>query len=291
MQESLIGEIASLGAALSWAIGVCIYRAWGDNIPSFTLNLLKNFVAIVLLGLTLAVLRPDWPTDRQALAQLALSGIVGVALGDSASLAALRRLGAQVSTIGLCLGPPVATVAAFFMMGETLDNWEILGVTVTLAGVLGSVYHGSRGGGREVGLGVVFLVISGLCQGLGSVLGRQGMQAVEPFTGTLVRLIAANVALIGYLAVGRRGDLRNHFTGKKQFLALAGGATIGTYLGLILMSIGLKYTKAGVGTAIMSTFPIWVIPIAVYFLGEKTDRRRVAFTVLAAAGVVILVLK
>ena len=65
---------------------------------------------------------------------------------------------------------------------------------------------------------------------------------------------------------------------------------MGTYLGLMLMSLGTKYTKAGVGAALSSTYPIWVIPMARVLIGERSNWRSLVFTVFAVLGIVVMVL-
>ena len=72
------------------------------------------------------------------------------------------------------------------------------------------------------------------------------------------------------------------------FLLLA--AVTGAYVGLVLMSLGLKYSKAGVATAILGTYPIWVVPVAHFYLGEKTRPQTTIWIVLASLGICFLVL-
>ena len=73
-----------------------------------------------------------------------------------------------------------------------------------------------------------------------------------------------------------------------MILALA--SFFGTFIGLLLMSIGAKYAKAGISSALTSTFPLWIIPISVLIAGESVNLRKSILTVFAVAGVGIMML-
>jgi drug/metabolite transporter (DMT)-like permease len=73
-------------------------------------------------------------------------------------------------------------------------------------------------------------------------------------------------------------------------LALGAAALVGSCIGLVFYSVGMKYAKAGVATSISATYPIWVIPIAAIFLKETVNWRAAAFTVVAVAGIALMFL-
>src|SRR5262249_12596129 len=94
----LAGEIASLSAALIWSGSMSTFSVFGRSIPARSINLFKNLIAVSCLALAALILRPPVPDDPEAMALLALSGILGLSIGDTALFSALQRLGAQATS-------------------------------------------------------------------------------------------------------------------------------------------------------------------------------------------------
>jgi drug/metabolite transporter (DMT)-like permease len=300
----LAGELASLAAALIWSCSMSLFTVYGRSIPAHTLNLFKNLVAIGCLVLAALALRPPRPEDPGAYAMLAASGIVGLSLGDTALFAALKRLGAQITSASQCLAPPLTALIAVLFLGESLSGRELTGLLLTTGAVATLIYFGQRGDAplagvprRTMAAGLAFALLSALCQATGLVLSRVAMQNVHVVYGTMMRIAPAIVVLTAMtftakspVALRRAAGEGSRFGGRRQVLLLTLAAFAGTFLGLILMSIGAKYAKAGITAALTSTYPIWIIPIARYVLKEKVSWQSSVCTVIAVAGIALMVL-
>jgi drug/metabolite transporter (DMT)-like permease len=107
----------------------------------------------------------------------------------------------------------------------------------------------------------------------------------------MMRMVPAIVLLIAMSSLRRaRGGEPSTKPTRPQMLALGAAALVGSCIGLVFYSVGMKYAKAGVATSISATYPIWVIPIAAIFLKETVNWRAAAFTVVAVAGIALLFL-
>ena len=62
---------------------------------------------------------------------------------------------------------------------------------------------------------------------------------------------------------------------------------IGTFLGIWLQQISLKYTAAGVAQTLFATSPLFVIPIVI-FTGERVSLRAILGAMLSLVGVGLL---
>ena len=286
----LAGELASLAAAFTWAGAVTVYRHWGREISSPTLNLFKCFVAFICLAVTLAIVRPSPPADGSAVLGLMLSGVVGLAIGDTAFFSALRRLGAQATSCGWCLSPLFTVGFAMVYLGETLSAAKVAGVLTTTAGVAGVMYFGAQRDTPMASLsrkalaeGIVYVLISAIAQAFGLVIARHAFQRTGVIWGTFLRMTPA----LGILALARRFNERRSdgLRSRRHVIALASAAFFGTFIGLLLLSTGTKYAKAGLVATLTSTFPLWVIPIARLFLKEPTTWPCILSTILAVAGI------
>lgn len=292
----LAGEAAALGAALIWSGAMGVYAKYSADVPASTLNFFKGLIAIICLLAVTLLTAPRWAEDPWALGLLAGSGVIGIALGDTAMFAALNRLGAQITSSCQCLAPPIAAIIAMWILGETLTLREALGMLVTAAGVAGIILMSRRQGAQlaevpklTVVLGVGLALLAALCQGAGIVMSRQALQSVDVIYGTLAR-IAPALLVLGILMLwsGKTEQLRTLVKDPRRATMLALASFAGTCIGLILMSAGVKYAKAGIAAALNSTCPIWIIPIAHFVLKERVTWPTAACTCVAVAGIVMM---
>ena len=114
-----LGEMLSVGAALLWAGSVILFRKSGRSYPPLALNFFKNIVAAVLLLLTLLAVRQDLFRQAPLLdyALLALSGVLGIALGDTLFFKSLNIVGAGLSQIASLSYSPFVILFTFVFLG------------------------------------------------------------------------------------------------------------------------------------------------------------------------------
>ncbi|MEL7239259.1 MAG: EamA family transporter, partial [Planctomycetota bacterium] len=65
------------------------------------------------------------------------------------------------------------------------------------------------------------------------------------------------------------------------------GVLLGTYGGIWMQQAAFANAKAGPAQTMLSTTPIWILPLA-FFAGERVTWRAVAGSVIAVAGVAML---
>ncbi|MHC4933256.1 MAG: DMT family transporter [Planctomycetota bacterium] len=224
---------------------------------------------------------------------LMLSGLVGLALGDTLLFLALAHLGAHRAALFGTLGPALTAAGGWLFLGETLTAFQLLGIFLAATGVGMVVYF--RGGlepeRRATGRGVLYGVLSAACQAGGVLLAKRGLHEMDALTGTTLR-VAAATALLAFVALLRRDlmpDLRRLF--KPGPLArLLPAAFCGTFLALWLMQTGIKHTDSAVASALHSTTPLFTLPIALVFLRERFGALAVFGSLMAVAGVVVLLI-
>jgi drug/metabolite transporter (DMT)-like permease len=294
LSGQLLGEAASLAAAIIWACSLSLYSRYGRRVPSAGLNLYKNFVALTCLTITGLVMGFHLPEDGLRIGAFALSGLIGLALGDTLFFHGIKTIGVQRSSVIQCLAPPLAAVISWFAFHEALSQWEWLGLLVTTGALAWLIALKDQGPADAVELnwsGVAAALGAAVCQALAVIILRQSLQGVDVITGTLLRVLPALLVLsvMSYMRAGWE-PLKLVFSPPRNGLILSGAAFMGTFLGLLLMSTGAKYAKAGVTTAISSTYPVWILPIAHFLLGERVSWKSVALTLLAVAGIAIMMI-
>lgn len=288
-----VGELASLSAALIWAGSICAHRHFGRGLPPDTFNLFKYLISLTCLIVSVLIFGFHLPKDIHTIGLLLASGIVGLAVGDNAFFAALQRLGAQSASAVQCLAPPFAAILAAVFLGERLSMYQEIGIGLTVFSVASAIYFGRNAQSVlpslprcTLILGFILAVIAAAATAAGVVLTREALQHSEVLSGTMIRIFPALcIVLISGMLRGGGGQLKGLFSDRRRVIGLGIASFYGAFVGLLLMAVGAKYAKAGVSTTLLSTYPIWIIPVARFFLNEKVNPVSAYFVVTAVIGV------
>jgi drug/metabolite transporter (DMT)-like permease len=289
------GELAGLSTAFLWAMSSVVYARMGERIPPLELNLLKGAIAIGFLSLTLLLQGQFLPAlDAPALGMLSLSGAIGIALGDTAYFAGLNSIGPRRTLLVETLAPPMAALLAAVFLGEQLGSGAWIGILLTVLGVAWVIGERVSETGDKTGqwqAGVRWALLAGLAQAGGAVLSRAALAQtdIEPVWGALVRLSAGVLALLlwGWLMRKPLDGLLKPLQSRRVLGAIVVTAFASTYLGIWLCQISLKFAPAGIAQTLISTSPLFVLPLAVW-AGDRVSLRAILGVLVALAGVGIL---
>jgi drug/metabolite transporter (DMT)-like permease len=288
------GEIAALFASFSWAIGSLVFSR--VKAPPAALNLFKNVLAalLFLVSLTILTLARGVPLPRptaSSLAWLALSSLIGLVIGDTLYFRSLQALGPRRALVLTTLAPTLATALAWWTFGETLPATALLGIAATLLGVAWVVRVREGGGEGETpeASGVACGILGAFCQALGAVCSKLGMSELDPLEASFVRLVfAAGLGLLAALAARRLRAWTEALFAPGVPLRLTAASACGTYLGIWLSLAAFKHSRLAVATTLTSLSPVFVIPLAWLFLGQRTSLAGILGAALAVTGVAIL---
>jgi drug/metabolite transporter (DMT)-like permease len=293
-----IGELAALGTAVCWAISALSFEESGRRIGSLAVNLLRLIFAAVFLcaanwvgrGLLL-------PTDASAHAWtwLAISGLVGFTFGDMCLFRAFVVLGARLSVLIMSLVPPVTALAGWVILGEIVGPLDVLGIALTMAGVLVAVRERAPvapgGPPRQMRRGVLLALGGVLGQAGGLVLSKYGMGSYSALAATQIRVMFGLGGFV--MVVFLIGWWPRVWAARKSAAGLghtALGALMGPVIGVSLSLFAIQHTTTGVAASIMATTPILIIPLAVVTRRERVTGAGMAGALMAMAGVILLFL-
>ena len=290
--------MAALGAAMTWAVASMLFERYGRSVGGLGLNLIKCVIAAGMMLPTLVILEGRlWPTtmDAATTGWLALSGIIGLSIGDTLWFGCLLRLGTRRALLLFTLAPPMTAFLATVVLGEPFSPMMLVGMCTTLAGVGWVIRERTTplGGGVDVGVdrvGVLLGCGAAVCQAVGSVMTKFAGPGESALSVSLVRLVAGCVGLI--LVIGLSGKLTRAFESFKDrsaALGLTAATFLGTYLGIWLMNTGFLHTYVGVASTLNATSPIFALPLA-FAVGEELSARSVIGAFIAVGGVAMLFL-
>ncbi len=293
-----LGEASCLLAALMWAVAVTLFRPAIERYDPWTVNLGRSAIAVLLLGATTVALGEVGAllaAPRAALGIVAVSGIVGLALGDTALFAAVRRIGVHRTLLFQTLGPVFAAALAIGFYGEGASLGRLAGVAVILAGVALVVAsdrsRSAADAGRSDLPGYALAALAALGQGAGVVLAKDGLDEMPLVAASFLRLAAGALAMTVVVGLmGRLGAVAAALSRRRTLGQLAAPTLLGNYVSFLLLMAGVAMVPASVAAVLLSTSPVFSFFLDHFLAGTPITVRGLGGTILAVAGVAVLTL-
>ena len=294
-----LGEIAGIATSLFYALNSVFITRAGQQVGATVSNRTRVvFALLYLMIINLVFFGQILPfnADPQRWTWLSLSGFIGLALGDAFLFQSYLTIGPRLGNLLLSLYPIFGALEAWIFLGESLRAGQILGILVTLAGIVWVVFERGNGGEkmtRHMTVGVLYGVLSAVFQATGFVFSKQGMYGTySPFQGNAIRMLAAMFGLLIIAMfqrqVGRTVTTLRENPSAFRMLMLAG--FIGPVLGVSLSLYAVQNAEVGVASTLTSLAPIFMLPISHFVFKERLNWQAIAGTLLAMTGVAILFL-
>jgi drug/metabolite transporter (DMT)-like permease len=290
-----IHELAALGTATCWATTGILASDAIRALGAFHFNLIRQvFVTLLLAGIVLAsgtLAIPGW----QAVLVLAVSGVVGILLGDTLNFAAVGRLGPRRAGAVFALNAPMAAVLGWLVLGERLGWQAGLGIAVTVAGVALAIMGRPASGAHRLeqvwgglGMGVLFGLGAALGQAAGALMARPYMAGgLDPYVGSLIRVGASGLAM-GVLSALPWAPPRPQEVSGQVLVLTAATALIGLLLGMTLFLYALQGSQTGIIATLSATSPVIILPLLWLRTGQRPTALSWSGGVLAVLGVALI---
>lgn len=289
-----LGELFSLSCALAWAAAVILFKKSGESLAPFALNLIKNAFVLPLFLLTILLTQglqgPAIPAT--ALTWVLVSGFLGIAAGDTLYFRALNTLGASRIAAAQTLYSPFVILLSLAFLGERLRLLQFAGVAVVLGGIFLVTWSPARERVDAASLrrGVAWAVLSVFLMAIGVVIAKPLLERYDFLWVVTLRIVGGLGGMLAIALVRRQfGELRAAYARVRHWPAILIGGFIGTYLSMMLWLAGYKYTQASIAAVLNELAAVFILLLAALFLRERVGLRQWAGTLLALAGVVLVV--
>ena len=110
----LLGIIAALASAASWAFATVVFDRLGKVIPYAGITFMKGVFSIVLMLLIVIVVGDFKTVSMNDAVILVVSGIIGIAIGDTLFFRSLQDLGAKMQARECDFSPAQPSRNKFF---------------------------------------------------------------------------------------------------------------------------------------------------------------------------------
>ena len=226
---------------------------------------------------------------------MALSGVIGIGLGDTAYFAALNSLGARRTLLLETASPPMGALLALIFIGEQLQPLVWSGILLTILGIAWVISERNPVNNARVSqLGILWGVLGAIAKATGAVISRFALiqSDISPLESTLIRLLGGTLIVLCllFLPVPMRQSKARWQLSLRSLIVIALAATASTYLGIWLQQTSLKFAPTGIAQTFLATSPLFILPI-VALQGEKISWRAILGVMVSLAGIALMFIR
>lgn len=296
----MMGELAALGAAVSWTVSALLYgkalsgsKPISANIVRLTLTSAVLVLFIVVTGM-LGVLS-DLPMNVAFFA--GISGIIGLGLGDTLYMVSLKMIGVARAVPVTCTYPLFNLVWVAIFTGEPVTWSVVLGAVVIVLGIWLLSLQGEKGTFQYprnvLRKGLVVAIATALLWSVSIALMGLAVKETpnlgDAFAINTVRVLTVAVAFaISAPIVDRqRGFLKMR---KKTVATLVAGGIVALGLGWFLLTYSFIYTAESRAVPISSATPLFSTLAGIMLLHEKVNAESILGSIIIVAGIFIIFL-
>ena len=307
-----LGELIALSVAMMWTVSTLFAEKTISRMGSNSANVVRLVMAAVLLALILWVgAGSPYPVyaDGKVWAWLAGSAVIGYLFGDWCLFHCYETIGARLGQLFMTLAPPIAAIAGWFILGETLSWKSAFAMAVTLGGIAISIL--SKGEDRQVHLsiplkGVLLGLGASIGQGVGLVFSKVGMEhyaeilpadapaAMEtllPFASTLIRAVVGGACFLLLMSLRRQTRQLKAAVRDRKGMGYALIMTLlGPAIGVSLSLMAVRYTSAGIASTLMGLTPVFILAPYAFLYHQRIRARELLGVAVSMTGVALFFL-
>ena len=266
-------QLAALLAASCWACSSLIAAEPVRRLGGPRFCRIRMLWVCVMLG-AWATVTGGWSTiAADDLGLLALSGLLGLLVGDVALFTSMSRIGPRRTSVLFTTNTPMAAVGGVLLFSEAFNVWSLFGAVLTVGGVMMAVNYGSgRGVPSDVferiegrlGVGAAWATLGAVGQAVGVLAAKPVLDAgADTVAVAATRAFIATAAMWivskptdRFVSPGERSPIR-----PSDHLRFAGSALVAMVVGMTLLLYALGVGDTGVTTILSGTTPVILLPL------------------------------
>lgn len=290
-------EWLTLAAASLWAVAALISVKPARHLGPFAYSRWRMCLVSLMLG-SMSLLTGSWHTlSGSALPLLAISGLIGIFIGDTALYACMNRLGPRRSGLLFSCHALFSALLGLWLFNEQLTGSRLAGAMLVFVGVMLAILFGRRSSGSEwekirgsLAAGVALGLTAALCQSLGAIIAKPVMMGgdVDAVSASGVRMGSALLAHCALRMTGLPLSKPLHPINRRIFGMIALNGFLAMALGMTLILVALKQGDVGMVAILSSTTPVILLPLLWWHSGERPSAAAWAGTLLATLGTVLV---
>lgn len=285
-----LGVIAGLMSTASWAFGTVVFERIGRVVPSVGITFLKGLLSIVLMFLLIGLTGGLQPIGIWELSFLSLSGIIGIAVGDSLFFRSLQDLGAKTQVVFFLMGQIVTMLLSLLILGEILTVGQYIGASVLLMGIVAVIWGKQEDHPNKL-RGIVCGLLSILCFSISSIMVKIAISNVEIVTATFYRMVLGTLFTLGFgVAAKQIGQWVKPLRNLRVLALLILNVVVITFGGFLLSMVAIKHITVSMVSILGTMEPVFVLIFAFLINKDCIRRQELIGTTIAVVGLYLILI-
>lgn len=296
-----MGEIAGLLCAFNWSLSATCFTESSKIIGTTVVNRARLLVALLLLMITnMIMIGMPLPFNAgfERWLWLGGSGIIGLAIGDAIMFEAYIILSPRVAMLISALSPILNAVFAWLFLGESLRGMTLIGILISICGIAIVILDHSKGFGSKTNrkkfmIGILFTLLAITAYAIGNIMSKIGLAGnFNAMQGVSIRMTMAALAswIPVFFARQTIPVFKKAWSDSKATRFILIGSVLGPFLGVWFSLLSVQNTSLGISSTLISTAPIFMLPIAKWFYKENIGLMAVIGTLVTICGIMVIFL-
>jgi drug/metabolite transporter (DMT)-like permease len=270
-------DLLALGAAVCWAFTSVLSATPAGHLGAFAFTRWRMALVLLML-LPVVLLSGSWRSLRLAdCAVMALSGFIGIFVGDTALFGALNRLGPRRTSVLFATHAFFSALLGYWFLDEQMGPQAMWGGALVMGGVMTATLlgrhkddaHAWESNRGHWGPGVALGLLAALCQAVGSLIAKPAMvSGVDPVAATAVRVGVTCAAQFVLLWCGFAPARAQRPATPRVLAQVAWIGFLGMGVGMSLILLALRHGDVGLVAILSSVSPVLMLPLLWWRLGR-----------------------
>lgn len=294
MNNSILGIIIALISTMSWAICTVLLKKLGEKLEPIAMTAFKALLASLILFIIIYFTGTKINIGIENIVPIAISGILGIAIGDSLFFASLNRLSPLILSLMLFVGPDVFSgIFGLIFLKEMPSILSWVGIFGILAGLSFLIFplENDKSQSKTKITGIIFAILSLICTSYSMVIIKPVLGNVPVITATMYRMIFSAVILI-ILGLFSKKILnwKEVLSDGRYSLKLTATFALATIGGFWLSLIAIKYCKLIIASSLMSLEPLFILIFMIVFNRYIPKIKEIIGIIIIVLGIIFICL-
>lgn len=296
----MIGEVAALGAAVSWTVSAVLYKKALMQAKPVSANIVRlTCTAIVLLALLVVLGKTEVVATmpQNVIAMASVSGVIGLGVGDTLYMMSLRDVGVARAVPITCIYPLFNLLWAVLWAGEAVTFPVVLGAVLIVLGVWLLSQADQTAGltvqKRVLHKGLALALATAIVWSVSITMMGMAVRETPDLDHALVinavRVIAIAVSFLAISPIMDRG-LGFLKMKRKTVATLIAGGIVALGLGWFFLSYSFVGTSQSRAVPISSTTPLFSTLASIVLLHEKVTVKNAVGSAIIVTGIFLIFL-
>ncbi|MGF1762629.1 DMT family transporter [Aliivibrio kagoshimensis] len=290
-------EWLALAAAFLWAFSSLVSVTPARHLGPFAYSRWRMGCVAVMLS-SMAWFTGGWQSVESAFFwPMALSGLIGIFIGDTALFACFNRIGPRQAGLLFSCHALFSAVLGYWLFNETMQLLELLGALLVFSGIVIAIFFNKKRGEHDweavkgnLWVAIALGLTAALCQALGGIIAKPVMQTnIDPIAASAIRMCTAFAAH----CVLRATNMPITLPHKPLNLPILGAVAMNGFLamavGMTLILYALREGNVGMVALLSSTTPIMILPLLWLYTKKRPSRASWIGALLAVIGTALIV--